>query len=88
MSAAWPPLGYEQVAWDINPVTGMSRVEKQWIGRPYRAAVVSGNHAIAAYLRSKGGVDEDASVSTSPKEERRFGDAVEPAARLEAKQSI
>ena len=40
MSAVWPPLGYEQVAWDINPVTGMSRVEKQWIGRPYRAAVV------------------------------------------------
>ncbi len=35
----WPRLDYETVAWDVSPVTGMSRVEKQWIGRPYQAAV-------------------------------------------------
>jgi Fic family protein len=40
MPATWPPLSYEEALWENNPVTGMSRVEKQWIGRPYRAAVV------------------------------------------------
>lgn len=36
----WPPIDDEDVVWDVNPVSGMSRVEKQWIGRSYRAAVV------------------------------------------------
>ena len=40
MSSAWPSLAFEDVVWNVNPVTGMSRVERQWIGRSYRAAVV------------------------------------------------
>lgn len=37
---SWPALSHEDVSWDVHPVTGMSRVERRWIGRPYRAAVV------------------------------------------------
>ena len=38
---SWPALSYEEVSWDVHPVTGMSRVERRWIGRPYKAAVTS-----------------------------------------------
>ena len=37
---AWPRLRFEEVVWDVHPVSGLSRVERRWIGRPYRAAVV------------------------------------------------
>ncbi|MDO5504384.1 MAG: Fic family protein [Actinomycetia bacterium] len=36
----WPALDYETVAWDVNPVSGMTRRETRWIGRPYAAAIV------------------------------------------------
>jgi Fic family protein len=39
-AAAWPSLGFEDAVWDVHPVSGMSRVERRWVGRPYRAAVV------------------------------------------------
>lgn len=38
-------MRYEEVAWDVHPVTGMSRQDRSWMGRPYRAAVTP---AIAA----------------------------------------
>ncbi len=37
---SWPRVSYEEVAWDVHPVTGMTRQDRSLIGRPYRAAVV------------------------------------------------
>ena len=51
--SAWPSLSYEYVTWDVHPVTGMSRVEKQWIGRAYRAAVPAAIAALEVSLSSE-----------------------------------
>lgn len=37
--SSWPPLTYEDVAWDVHPQTGISRSDRSWIGQSYRASV-------------------------------------------------
>jgi Fic family protein len=38
-SSLWPPLEYEEVVWDIHPVTGMDRRDQRNIGRAYLASI-------------------------------------------------
>lgn len=38
-SLVWPPVGYENVPWDVHPRTGMSRRERASVGQPYSAAM-------------------------------------------------
>ena len=62
----WPPLGYEDVVWDVNPATGMSRVERQWIGRTFRAAVAPLIATIEVRLSSEALAEsEEAAVELS-----------------------
>ncbi|GMA19521.1 Fic family protein [Arsenicicoccus piscis] len=35
----WPGLTYEAVAWDVHPVSGMTRRDRARVGTPYQAAV-------------------------------------------------
>lgn len=39
--ASWPALQYEDVAWDVHPVSGMPRGDRSMIGRSYRASIVA-----------------------------------------------
>lgn len=39
MPSGWPSVDVEEVDRNVHPVTGMTRHDRSWIGRPYRAAV-------------------------------------------------
>lgn len=36
----WPELDHELVTWDVHPVTGMTRRDRNWTGRDYKASIV------------------------------------------------
>lgn len=38
-TSGWPPVGHEEVAWDVHPVSGLARQHTWRVGRPYRASV-------------------------------------------------
>lgn len=60
----WPPLGYERVLWDVHPVTGMTRLDRNRIGTPYKAAIplTIGQRDITLTGRLAADVEEAASA--------------------------
>ncbi len=78
----WPSVGEEDADWDVHPVSGMSRQDRRWIGRPYRAPVVPEIALLSPIVSSQVAAEAEEAAAAISRFDTEMGDQLAPYAAV------